>query len=158
VDGGWYQEQQELGFNYRLSDIHSALGRSQLRRLETFIERRNEVADRYREGLADVKELELCPAAPPGSRHGHHLFVVWHRDGSDARRRLYDGLRERDILPQVHYLPVHLNPWYRERYGYGLGLCPEAERYYEGCLSIPCYATLSDEDQDKVIESIKELV
>jgi UDP-4-amino-4,6-dideoxy-N-acetyl-beta-L-altrosamine transaminase len=158
VDGGWYQEQLELGFNYRLSDIHSALGRSQLRRLDEFIECRNEIAARYRQGLSDVEALELCPPAPAGSRHAYHLFVIRHRDGADARRRLYDGLRERGIQTQVHYLPVHLHPWYRERYGYGPGLCPEAERYYAGCLSIPCYATLSEETQNQVIDAIRSLV
>jgi perosamine synthetase len=156
-DGGWYQEQVELGLNYRLSDIHSALGRSQLRRLEEFIERRNDVAARYREGLKKIDALELCPPAPAGSRHAHHLFVIRHRDGAEARRRLYDGLRERGVGTQVHYLPVHLNPWYRERYGYGPGMCPEAERYYEQCLSIPCYATLSETDQDTVIDALREL-
>jgi perosamine synthetase len=157
ADGGWYQEQVELGLNYRLSDIHSALGRSQLRRLDDFIERRNAVAARYRSQLAEVEQLELPPAAPAGSLHAYHLFVIRHRDGAEARRRLYDGLRERGIGTQVHYLPVHLNPWYRERYGYGPGMCPEAERYYEECLSIPCYVTLSEADQDTVIEAIKEL-
>jgi UDP-4-amino-4,6-dideoxy-N-acetyl-beta-L-altrosamine transaminase len=157
ADGGWYQEQVELGLNYRLSDIHSALGRSQLRRLEEFIERRNEVAARYRDALADVDALELCPPAPEGSRHAYHLFVIRHRGGADARRRLYDGLRERSVGSQVHYLPVHLNPWYRERYGYGPGMCPEAERYYDECLSIPCFATLSEADQDRVVEAVREL-
>jgi perosamine synthetase len=157
-DGGWYQEQQALGFNYRLSDIHSALGRSQLRRLESFVERRNEVATRYRAGLADVDALELCPAPPPGSRHAYHLFIVRHRGGAEARRRLYDGLRERGILAQVHYLPVYLHPWYRRTYGYAPGLCPEAERYYDGCLSIPCFPTLSDRDQASVVSAIRELV
>jgi dTDP-4-amino-4,6-dideoxygalactose transaminase len=157
VDGGWYQEQVELGFNYRLSDIHSALGRSQLRRLDEFIDRRNAVAARYREALGDLDRLELCPPAPAGSRHAYHLFVIRHRDGAQARRRLYDELRTRGILTQVHYLPVYLNPWYQARFGYGPGLCPEAERYYEGCLSIPCYATLSEEDQDRVIDALRTL-
>jgi UDP-4-amino-4,6-dideoxy-N-acetyl-beta-L-altrosamine transaminase len=157
VDGGWYQEQVELGFNYRLSDIHSALGRSQLRRLDEFIDRRNAVAARYRDALGDVDRLELCPPAPAGSRHAYHLFVIRHRDGAQARRRLYDELRTRGILTQVHYLPVYLNPWYQARFGYGPGLCPEAERYYEGCLSIPCYATLSEEDQDRVIDALRTL-
>jgi perosamine synthetase len=157
-DGGWYQEQQALGFNYRLSDIHSALGRSQLRRLESFVERRNAVATRYREGLADVDALELCPVPPPGSRHAYHLFIVRHRGGAEARRRLYDGLRERGILAQVHYLPVYLHPWYRRTYGYAPGLCAEAERYYDGCLSIPCFPTLSAGDQDSVVSAIRELV
>lgn len=156
--GGWYYEQQELGFNYRLSDVHSALGRSQMLKLDGFIEARNAIAARYREWLAEVEQLELAPAAPAGSLHAYHLFVVRHREGVAARRRLYDGLREREILAQVHHVPVHLHPWYRDRYGYGPGLCPEAESYYAGCLSLPCFPDLSEVDQRRVVEAVKELV
>ena len=81
-EGGWYTEQQDLGFNYRLTDLQSALGRSQLAKLERFIARRNEVADRYRDMLGDIAELELAPGAPPGARHAYHLFVVRHREGA----------------------------------------------------------------------------
>jgi perosamine synthetase len=157
-DGGWYREQVELGFNYRLSDIHSALGRSQLEKLVTFIERRNEVASRYREWLAEVRQLELPPPAPEGSRHAYHLFIVRHREGAEARRRLYDGLRERGILAQVHYVPVYWNEYYRRTFDYQVGLCPEAERYYSGCLSLPCYPTLEEKEQREVVDAIRELV
>ena len=154
--GGWYYEQHLLGFNYRLSDIHSALGRSQLTKLGHFIARRNEVASRYRELLVDVPELELPPAARPGCRHAYHLFVVRHRGGAAERRRLYDELQGRGIRCQVHYLPVNLHPYYRKTFGYGPGMCPEAERYYEGCLSLPCYPALTEQEQDSVVISIKE--
>ena len=110
-------EQQELGFNYRITDLQCALGISQLGKLERFIEARNAVAERYREALRDVDGLRLPPAAPPGARHAYHLFVVRVRD----RRALYDALRERGILAQVHYLPVYLHPYYRETYGYAPG-------------------------------------
>jgi perosamine synthetase len=156
--GGWYYEQRELGFNYRLTDIQSALGCSQLAKLERFVARRNALAARYRELLGDVAQLELPPAAPPGHRHAHHLFVVRHRDGAAARRRLYDGLRARGILAQVHYLPVYLHPWYRTVYGYDEGLCPAAERYYAGCLSLPCFPALADGDQELVAAAVRELV
>lgn len=156
--GGWYREQRVLGFNYRLSDIHSALGASQLTKLDGFIERRNELAERYRAALADVNELELAPAAASGGRHAYHLFVMRHRDGEAPRRRLYDGLRERGITTQVHYIPVYRHPYYRQTYGYVPGMCPEAERYYAGCLSLPCYPALDDEAQDRVIAAIRELV
>jgi perosamine synthetase len=155
--GPWYHEQQSLGFNYRLSDIHSALGRSQLSRLEALVERRGAIAARYRELLADLDRIELPPEAPAGSRHAYHLFVIRHRDGPEARLRMYGGLRERGILAQVHYIPVYHHPYYRERFGYGPGLCPEAERYYDGCLSIPCFPSLSEADQDRVVEAVREL-
>ncbi len=156
-DGGWHYEQHDLGFNYRLTDLQSALGRSQLAKLERFIARRNELAARYRELLSDVAQLELPPAAPPGQRHAHHLFVVRHREGAQARRRLYDGLHRRGILAQVHYAPVYLHPWYRDAYGYAPGLCPAAEAYYAGCLSLPCFPALDEDAQDRVIAAVREL-
>jgi perosamine synthetase len=157
-EGGWYREQRVLGFNYRLSDVHSALGRSQLGKLEGFIAQRNEIARRYREWLADVDELELPPPAPSGSVHAYHLFVVRHREGAGARRRLYDGLHDRGILAQVHYMPVYWHPYYREEFGYEPGLCPEAEQYYSGCLSLPCYPALSEPDQRAVVDAVRALV
>jgi perosamine synthetase len=157
-EGGWHHEQHDLGFNYRLTDLQAALGRSQLSKLERFVARRNELADRYRESLGDLPQLELAPAAPRGSRHAHHLFVVRHRGGAAARRRLYDGLRERGILTQVHYQPVYHHPWYARAYGYETGLCPNAETYYAGCLSLPCFPALSDTDQGRVIAAVRELV
>jgi dTDP-4-amino-4,6-dideoxygalactose transaminase len=157
-EGGWFQEQTELGFNYRMTDIQAALASSQLRRLDEFISKRNAIADRYREGLADVPELTLAPAAPAGSRHAYHLFVIHHRDGAAARRALFDGLHERGVLVQVHYIPVYRHPYYRATYGYSEGLCPEAERYYAGCVSLPCFPDLTPEDQDTVIAAVRELV
>ncbi len=157
-EGGWYSEQQSLGYNYRLSDVHAALGISQMRKLERFVARRNELAARYHELLGDLEQLDLAPDAGPGQRHGRHLYVIHHRDGAAARRRLYDGLRERGILAQVHYLPVYLHPWYRDTYGYQPGLCPAAEAYYAGCLSLPCYPSLTREQQDSVVEGVRALI
>ena len=156
-EGAWYYEQHELGFNYRLTDIHSALGRSQLDKLERFIERRNQVAERYREGFANCESVELPPPAPPGSRHAYHLFVVLHRGGAEGRRRLYEGLRSIGILGQVHYLPPYLHPFYADTYGYHKGLCPQAERYYSRCLSLPCFPALDAATQDRVITAVREL-
>lgn len=154
--GGWYYEQQSLGFNYRLSDIHAALATSQLRRLDRFIEARIRVADRYRDRLADVRGLELPPEVPQGVRHAYHLFVVRTADGSDGRRRLYDQLHRAGVLAQVHYVPVYWHPWYRVTYGYEPGLHPGAERFYAGCLSLPCYPSLDVSDQDRVVSEIRK--
>lgn len=156
-EGAWYQEQVVLGFNYRLSDIHSALGRSQLDKLARFIAERNQIADRYRQELGDLEQLVLPPAAPPGFRHAYHLFVIRHRGGAQARRRLFDRLRERDIYVQVHYLPVYRHPFYQTTYGYEGGLCPEAERYYSECVSLPCYPGLTPDQQDYVVATLREL-
>jgi perosamine synthetase len=157
-EGGWYSEQQDLGFNYRLTDLQSALGRSQLAKLERFVARRNELAARYRGLLGDVGELELATAAPTGYRHAYHLFVVRLRAGADARRRLYDGLHERGILAQVHYLPVYRHPWYQTSYGYAQGMCPAAEAYYAGALSLPCFPALGDGEQEQVVAAVRDLV
>ena len=156
-EGGWYHEQQTLGFNYRLSDMHSALGISQLGKLERFVSRRNEIAARYRHGLGDIQTLTLAPEPAAGERHGRHLYVVSHRDGAGARRRLYDRLRERGIFCQVHYLPVYLHPYYCDTYGFSAGMCPHAETYYAGCLSLPCFPTLTDGEQDVVIAAVRAL-
>ena len=155
-EGGWHYEQHELGFNYRLTDLQAALGRSQLAKLERFVARRNELAARYRELLGDLEQLELAPAAPAGHRHAHHLFVVRHRGGAPARRRLYDGLHARGVLAQVHYRPVYLHPWYARTYGYAPGLCPAAEDYYAQCLSLPCFPALSARQQEQVAAAVRE--
>jgi perosamine synthetase len=155
-DEPWLRQQHALGFNYRLTEMQSALGLSQLARLEQFVARRNEIADRYREAFADLPALELGPRAPAGSRHAHHLFVVRHRDGAPARLQLYERLRERGVLTQVHYVPVYRHAWYASTYGHAPGLCPEAERYYAGCLSLPCFPRLSDADQDRVVAAVRE--
>lgn len=157
-EGGWYREQHDLGFNYRLSDIHSALGRSQLRRLESFIAARNAIADRYRAWFADVDEVVLPPSAQAPEVHAYHLFVIQVRGGPEQRRRLYDELRLRGVYAQVHYLPVYLHPWYQRTYGYGPGLCPEAEHYYAGCLSLPCFPMLAEADQRMVVDAVKEVL
>lgn len=151
-EGGWYMEQQSLGFNYRITDLQCALGSSQLAKAERFVAARNAIADRYRAELGDV--VGMPPAAPDGSLHAHHLFVIT----VDDRRGVYDALRERGVLAQIHYLPVYLHPWYRETYGYGPGLCPEAESYYARCLSLPCFPGLTDDEQTTVITAVREVV
>ena len=144
-------EQHDLGFNYRLTDTASALGRSQLAKLDRFIAARNAIADRYRAELADV--VTLPPAAPDGALHGYHLFAIH----TGARRELYDGLRERGVLAQVHFIPVYWHPWYRDTYGYEHGMCPAAEDFYAGCLSLPCFPALTSAEQDTVIAAVREV-
>jgi perosamine synthetase len=157
-EGGWYMEQQSLGFNYRITDVQCALGVSQMGKLDRFVARRNEIAGRYRELLGDLDQLMLAPEPQSEARHGRHLYAVRHRDGAQARRRLYDGLREREIFAQIHYLPVYLHPWYRDTYGYHPGMCPAAEEYYGGCISLPCFPGLTDAEQDTVVAAVRELV
>lgn len=157
-EGPWYHEQQHLGFNYRLSDVHAALGHSQLGKLDAHVAARNAVAARYREGLAGIDGLGLPPQASEDALHAHHLFVVHLREGTARRLELYQRLLENEIRTQVHYIPVYRHPYYRSAFGYGPGLCPEAERYYSGCLSLPCYPDLAPADQYRVIEVVREFM
>ena len=153
-EGGWYMEQQALGFNYRITDIQCALGLSQLGKLDRFVAARNAIVDRYREGLAGIEGLRMAPEPPAGVVNAHHLFVVEVAE----RRRVYDALRERQIFAQVHYLPVYLHPWYRDTYGYAPGLCPAAEAYYARCLSLPCFPGLTEAEQDTVIAALRDVL
>ena len=130
--------------------------RSQLRKLDDHVARRNAVAARYREALAGIEGLELPPQPAADALHAYHLFVVHLREGAGRRLELYQRLLENDIRTQVHYIPVYRHPYYRRAFGYEPGLCPEAERYYSGCLSIPCYPDLSPADQERVIKVVRE--
>jgi UDP-4-amino-4,6-dideoxy-N-acetyl-beta-L-altrosamine transaminase len=149
--GGWYYEMVDLGFNYRLTDFQAALASSQLRRADENLKRRNQLAERYRAAFQD-SPLELVAVAP-GIEHAYHLYVV----RVDDRLGLYNRLRERDILAQVHYIPVHTFPAYQSL-GWKKGDFPLAEDWYSRCLSLPLYPTLTDEQQDFVIEAVLEFV
>jgi UDP-4-amino-4,6-dideoxy-N-acetyl-beta-L-altrosamine transaminase len=146
-DGGWYYEMQELGYNYRMPDILCALGTSQLKRMDHNIETRRQIAERYFNELASLP-IEL-PRVPENMRHGYHLFVIQ----TENRKTLYDFLRGKGVFTQVHYIPVHLQPYYIECYGQqSLTI---VEKYYQHALSIPMYHSLTSADQKTVIESIK---
>lgn len=144
-NGGWYYEIDSLGFNYRMTAIQAALGVTQLAKLERFVQRRNDLADRYRELLAGLP-LDLPPAAPPGVRHAYHLFAV----RVPQRRAVYDAMHTSGIAVQVHYVPIYKHPLYAGTGG--AAAFPETERAYDGLLSLPLYPALRDEEQDRVVE------
>lgn len=144
-DGGWYMELQELGYNYRIPDILAALGSSQLKRAESGLARRKEIADVYTKAFAG----SAVQAPQYDAGHAFHLYVIL----ADKRKELYDYLRERNIFTQVHYIPVHLMPYYKQ-FGWKNGDFPVAESYYEKCLSLPMYPTLTEEEQAYVIENV----
>lgn len=153
--GPWYYQQLELGYNYRMTDMQAALGASQMGKLETFAQRRRALADRYEEALAG---LPLRPLArDPRGVSGWHLFMV--RLDLTAigrtRREVFEGMRARGIGVNVHYIPVHLQPDYR-RLGFKAGMFPEAERYYEECLTLPLHPGMRDEDVARVREALVE--
>lgn len=151
-DGGWYYEMQELGFNYRLTDMQAALGISQLTRADEGLRRRQEIARRYDEAFAGIEAIRT-PRRADGIYHAFHLYIIQVPD----RKGLYDFLRANQILAQVHYAPLHLMPYYRQ-FGWTEGSLPVVEDYYEHCLSLPMFPTLSDEDQQYVIDKVKEFV
>jgi len=148
-DGPWYYEQSDLGFNYRITDFQCALGVSQLRKLPAFIERRREIVRQYGELLADLAEEAELLTETPGKRSSYHLMVARVRGGAERRRRVFDELAARAIRPQVHYIPVHLQPWYREQYGFREGDFPAAEDYYAGCISLPLFPKMTDSDVER---------
>lgn len=150
--GGWYYEMQELGFNYRMTDFQAALGISQLNRANAGLERRQVIANRYDEAFHGVQGIKI-PYRAENVFHAFHLYVIQVED----RYGLYNYLRENKIFAQVHYVPVHLQPYYQEL-GCKRGDCPVAENYYEHCLSLPMFPTLTDEEQEYVIDEVLEFV
>lgn len=151
-DGGWYYEMQDLGFNYRITDFQAALGISQLNRAEAGIRRRQEIAHRYDEAFAADDRIKV-PYRAESILHAFHLYVI----KVPERKRLYDRLRAAGIMAQVHYAPLHLMPYYRQ-FGWKPGDLPVVEDYYEHCLSLPMYPTLTDEEQEYVIDHVLRYV
>jgi UDP-4-amino-4,6-dideoxy-N-acetyl-beta-L-altrosamine transaminase len=146
--GGWYYEMQELGYNYRIPDVLCALGISQLARADKGLERRNAIARRYDEELKGLPVI--LPKRTDDIEHAFHLYVI----RTEKRKDLYDFLRTKNIFCQIHYIPVHTMPYYRQ-FGWKQGDMPVAEQYYSQCLSIPMYPSLTDEQQTYVIDSIR---
>ncbi len=146
-NGGWYYEIDEVGFNYRMTDFQAALGSSQLRKLERFVERRNALAAGYREQLGDLP-IALPPAAARGSRHAYHLFPV----RVPNRRIVYERLRDAGIGAQVHYVPLHHHPLYRTR---APACLPETDKAYAELLSLPLFPGLTDFEHMSVVNALK---
>ncbi|MFN4122572.1 MAG: aminotransferase class I/II-fold pyridoxal phosphate-dependent enzyme [Flavobacteriales bacterium] len=148
----WYMEMQELGYNYRLTDFQAALGLSQLKRADAGIQRRRQIAAKYDKAFAELPSVEYRKTND-NIGHAYHLYIIEVED----RLGLYNYLREHKIFAQIHYIPCHLMPYYREQ-GWKEGDLPHAEQYYKRCISLPLYPTLSEEEQDYVIEKVKEFV
>jgi UDP-4-amino-4,6-dideoxy-N-acetyl-beta-L-altrosamine transaminase len=147
--GGWYYEQLELGFNYRMTDLQAALGASQMTRLEAFARRRREIADLYDRELAG---LPLRPLArDPRGISGWHLYMIRLNLGEirRSRRDVFDSLRTQGVGVNVHYIPVHLQPDY-QKLGFARGMFPESERYYEEAITLPMFPAMTDEDVVRV--------
>lgn len=148
AQGSWFYEIEEVGYNYRLTDLQCALGLAQLGRLAKWTARRQEIAalyDRHLSGLALRRA--------PGRTHAYHIYVV----RVPRRGEVFAHLRERGIGVNVHYVPVHLHPFYRMNFGTGPGLCPQVEKAYEEILTLPVFPTMNDEDVERVVSALREV-
>lgn len=156
--GPWYYEMQELGFNYRLTDMQSALGLSQMKKIDKFTARRREIVDIYNTAFKKVEWLST-PYEREGLFSTFHLYVLEFdfKKINKTRTEVMNTLKEKGIGTQVHYIPVHLLPYYREHFGFKPGDFPKAERYYGKCMSIPLYPKMTDEDVQRVIGEISAL-
>jgi UDP-4-amino-4,6-dideoxy-N-acetyl-beta-L-altrosamine transaminase len=155
AEGDWYYQQVDLGFNYRLTDVHAALGMSQMRRVDEFVARRRVLAERYDRLLAGLPVI----AAPRDTKadSAWHLYIIQldPQRTNKSRKEVFDTMRRAQILVNVHYIPVHLQPYYR-RFGFGTGDYPAAEAYYENAITLPLYASMTDEQQDRVVAVLKD--
>lgn len=150
--GGWYYEMQELGYNYRIPDMLCSLGITQLKRADEGLAKRRAIAEKYNSAFATSNKIRIqSPTLQNG--HAFHLYII----RVENRLGLYNHLRQNNIFAQVHYIPVHTMPYYKSL-GFKTGDFPIAESYYEECLSLPMYPTLSVEEQEFVISKIKEFV
>lgn len=157
--GSWSYEMTELGYNYRLTDFQCALGRSQLRKLGPWVERRREIAQRYDEALRAESAFEPL-TTQPGVFHSYHLYVVQvmsDRLGGTTRDTAFTALRAEGIGVNVHYMPVHLHPFYRTRFGTGEGLCPNAEAAGARILSLPLFPRMTESDIDDVLHALTKV-
>jgi UDP-4-amino-4,6-dideoxy-N-acetyl-beta-L-altrosamine transaminase len=156
-DGPWYYEQTDLGFNYRMTDLQAALGSSQLRRLDTLVTRRHELAARYDERLSNLP-LSV-PWQDPQGYSGLHLYIIRLKLNEIAisHRSVFEGLRAAGVGVNLHYIPVHLQPYYR-RLGFRPGQYPEAEQYYREAISLPMFPSMHDAEQEHVVDRLRELL
>lgn len=153
----WNYQQIDLGFNYRMTDIHAALGLSQMRRLEQFVKQRHSIAQRYNELLATLPVT--TPWQHPDSYSAYHLYVIRLQQLviDKTQRQVYEALRASGILVNLHYIPVYRHPYF-EQMGFAPGYCPEAEQYYAQTISIPLSTSFNVEQQDYVVLTLREIL
>jgi UDP-4-amino-4,6-dideoxy-N-acetyl-beta-L-altrosamine transaminase len=155
--GGWYYQQLELGFNYRITDIQAGLGLSQMKRLDEFVAKRRYLAQRYNQLLADLPIT--LPYQHPDTNSSWHLYIIRLKldEINKTHREVFDELRKANIGVNLHYIPVHLQPYY-QNLGFNDGDFAESESYYRSSLSIPLYYDLSEQDQDYIVNILKNIL
>jgi UDP-4-amino-4,6-dideoxy-N-acetyl-beta-L-altrosamine transaminase len=154
--GPWYHEMQELGFNYRLTDIQAALGVSQLKKIDRFINRRRDIVAQYDKAFAGCKGVTLLSREDRTSAHHLYVLLVDFVSLGKNRKQIMEGLYQQGIGTQVHYIPVYDQPFYKENFNVEAGSYPNAQSYYEQCLSLPLYPAMTEEDVQRVIAAIKK--
>jgi len=152
-DGAWYYEMQSLGYNYRITDIQTALGLSQLKKLDKFVKRRREIANKYDKAFKGNKYFEFIKEEHNVNSSYHLYPIILKKDYKDRKKVIFNSLREEGLGVQVHYIPVYLQPYY-QKLGYKKGLCPMAENFYHREISIPMYPAMHNDDIDYVVEKI----
>lgn len=157
-EGSWYYEQLELGYNYRITDIQCALGISQLNKIDKFLRRRREIAEKYNEYLKDIDGIVL-PYQEEYIKSSWHLYVIQLEleKFKVGRREIFEALKAENIGVNVHYIPVYYHPYY-QKLGYKKGLCPNAEKLYERIITIPLYPKMSDKDVEDVVNGIEKVL
>ena len=155
----WYYEMSDLGYNYRITDFQSALGNSQLKRIDKFIQARRRIAKIYDNGFSKNKFIKV-PKVNSNTSHAYHLYtlLIDFKRINKSRNEIMKKLRDMNIGTQVLYIPVHLQPYYLKKYGFKIGDFPNAENYYESCLSIPIFPDIKKREIDYVIDRINNLV
>lgn len=154
-DGAWYYQQIDLGYNYRMTELQAALGVSQMTRLDEFVARRHALAARYDKLLADLPLI--LPYRNPANQSALHLYPIQVQpESGKTRKQIFDYLRSHGIGVNVHYIPVHTQPYYRQRFGFKPGDFPNAETYYSRAISLPLYFSLSEDEQDTVVATLKQ--
>jgi UDP-4-amino-4,6-dideoxy-N-acetyl-beta-L-altrosamine transaminase len=155
----WYYEIHNPGYNYRITDFQCALGISQLDKLNHFIKRRREIAATYNEAFADVNEI-ITPVEDKNVRAVYHIYVIQLRTERlrAGRKEVFEALRAENIGVNVHYIPVHLHPYYQKEFGYKKGDYPRAEKYYERTITLPIFPRMTDEDIEDVIKAVRKVI
>lgn len=156
--GLWYYEQQFLGYNYRLTDVQSALGTSQMNKIDEFISRRREIVKVYNDAFKDIKEI-VTPFEADFSNSGWHIYVIKLKQDmlTGTRKEIFEALLAENIGVNVHYVPVYLHPYYREL-GYKKGICPNAENLYKNIITLPLFPSMTSEDIQDVINAVNKVI
>jgi perosamine synthetase len=156
--GPWYYEMQFLGYNYRMTDIQSALGTSQMKKLDKFVDLRKKYVSMYNEAFKDMEEIQIPYQDPDGSSSWHLYIIRLNLETlSVGRKEIFEALLKENIGVNVHYIPVHLLPYYKEL-GYERGICPNAEKLYEEIISLPLFSAMSEEDVNDVITAVNKVI